>query len=101
MHCYVSKIVGKCVFNEDIHMTLQNGWTALMLASQEGNVECVKKLLDRGANISMQTEVSGVIITVSMQCTTYPESPVVDDDACAWESCSSRRCLLYYFIMYI
>ena len=33
-----------------------------MVASQEGTVECVEKLLDRGADINMQTEVSDVII---------------------------------------
>ena len=45
-----------------MHLTLQNGGTALMLASQEGKVECVDMLLDSGADINMQTEVSGVII---------------------------------------
>ena len=33
-----------------------------MFASHKGKVECVEKLLDRGADINMQTEVSGVII---------------------------------------
>ena len=45
-----------------MHLTLQNGKTALMLASQEGKLECVEMLLDRGADMNMQTEVSGVII---------------------------------------
>ena len=45
-----------------MHLTLQNGGTALMLASQEGKVDCVEKLLDMGADINMQSEVSGVII---------------------------------------
>ena len=33
-----------------------------MMASGAGQVECVKVLLDRGAEINMQDEVSGVII---------------------------------------
>ena len=33
-----------------------------MVASKEGHVECVKMLLDRGAEVNMQEEVSGVII---------------------------------------
>ena len=45
-----------------MHLTLQNGDTALMLASQAGNLECVEMLLDRGADINMQDKVSGVII---------------------------------------
>ena len=45
-----------------IHLTLQDGWTALMVASHEGQVECVKMLLDRGAEVNMQNEVSGVIV---------------------------------------
>ena len=51
-----------------------------MLASQKGQVDCVKMLLDRGAEINMQEEVSGVIYMVCMQCSMYPESAVVDED---------------------
>ena len=47
---------------EDMHLTLQFGETALMVASYKGKVECVEKLLDRGADINMQSEVSCIII---------------------------------------
>ena len=43
-------------------MILQWGWTALIKASEAGQVECVKVLLDRGAKVNMQHNVSGVII---------------------------------------
>ena len=33
-----------------------------MVASQEGHVECVKMLLDRGAEVNMQNKASGAII---------------------------------------
>ena len=33
-----------------------------MLASKAGQVECVRVLLDRGAEINMQHKVSGIII---------------------------------------
>ena len=33
-----------------------------MMASNAGQVECVKMLLDRGAVVNMQDKVSGVII---------------------------------------
>ena len=36
------------------------------------------------------------LYTVSMQCSTYPESPVVDDRVCAQESCLGRPCILCY-----
>ena len=45
-----------------MHLSLQNGWTALMKASEAGQVECMKMLLDRGAEVNMQNKVSGVII---------------------------------------
>ena len=45
-----------------LHLSLQNGWTALIKASEAGKVECVKVLLDRGAEINMQSNVSGAII---------------------------------------
>ena len=45
-----------------MHLSIQNGWTALMKASEAGQVECVKLLLDRGTEVNMQNKVSGVII---------------------------------------
>ena len=47
-----------------MHLSLQDGLTALMMASEEGQVECVKMLMDRGAKVNMQNEVSGVIYYV-------------------------------------
>ena len=47
---------------------LQAGWTALMEASSEGHLECVKELLDKGAQVNVQNEVSGC--TVSPICMT-------------------------------
>ena len=47
-----------------MHLSLQDGRTALMKASEAGQVECVKVLLDRGAEVNIQDTVSlsGVII---------------------------------------
>ena len=45
-----------------MHLSLQDGQAALMKASEAGKVECVKVLLDRGAEVNMQDKVSGVII---------------------------------------
>ena len=45
-----------------MHLSLQDGWTALMKASQAGHMECVQVLLDKGADVNMQNKVSGVII---------------------------------------
>ena len=45
-----------------MHLSLQDGQTALMKASEAGQVECVKVLLDRGAEVNMQDKVIGVII---------------------------------------
>ena len=47
-----------------MHLSLQWGWTALMKASEEGQVECVKMLMDRRAKVNMQNKVSGVIYYV-------------------------------------
>ena len=41
-----------------MHLSLQNGRTPLMVASGGGQVECVKLLLDRGAQANHQSEVS-------------------------------------------
>ena len=45
-----------------MHLLIQNGWTALMMASMEEHMECVQVLLDKGADVNMQDKVSGVII---------------------------------------
>ena len=47
-----------------MHLSLQDGSTALMKASEEGQVKCVNVLLDRGAEVNMQDKVSGVIFTL-------------------------------------
>ena len=36
--------------------------TALIMASEAGHMECVQVLLDKGADVNMQSKVSGVII---------------------------------------
>ena len=50
------------VLHNDMRLSLQVGQTALINASKAGQVECVKVLLDRGAEVNMQDNVSGVII---------------------------------------
>ena len=58
-----------------------------MSASQEGHVECVKMLLDSGAEVNMQRKVSSIN-------STYPKSPVVDNDMCT--RTLLRPCLTCY-----
>ena len=43
-----------------MHLSFQDGWTALMEASESGHVECVMVLLYRGAEVNMQNKVSVV-----------------------------------------
>ena len=45
-----------------MHLSLQDGWTALIKASEAGQVGCVKVLLDRGAGVNMRNKVSVVIM---------------------------------------
>ena len=40
-----------------MHLSFQNGGTALMWASGSGHMECVKVLLDRSADVNMQGRV--------------------------------------------
>ena len=64
-----------------MHLSLQLGETALMKASVAGQLECIKLLLDRGAEVNMQDKVIGVIIhCVYMQCSMYPEFPPLVED---------------------
>ena len=51
-----------------MHLSLQYGKTALMIASVAGKVECVKVLLDKGAEVNMQDEVSGVEVNPLPMC---------------------------------
>ena len=41
-----------------MHLSLQDGRTALMIASERGHMECVKMLLERGAKVNMEDKVS-------------------------------------------
>ena len=59
-----------------MHLTLQNGETALMLASNEGKVECVDMLLDSGADMNMLDKVSGVIIHCAHAIQNIPRVPI-------------------------
>ena len=66
-----------------MYLSLQEGSTALMMASAAGHMECVQVLLDKGADVNMQSKVSGVIIhCVHAMRSMYPESPVVNEDMC-------------------
>ena len=42
-------------------MSLQDGWTPLIMASLTGHAECVQLFLDRGAQVNHQDEVSTVL----------------------------------------
>ena len=43
-------------------MRLQNGWTAVMVAAQNGHESTVRLLLDRGADMEAHDEVSGGVV---------------------------------------
>ena len=47
-----------------MHLSLQCGQTALMMAYDHGHIECAKMLMDKGAQVNIQDTVSlsGVII---------------------------------------
>ena len=49
-----------------MHLSLQWGTTALMKASEEGKVECVKLLLDAGVQVNVQDKVSAVLIKLQV-----------------------------------
>ena len=51
-----------------MHLSLQWGWTALSMASAAGQGECIKMLLDRGAEVNMQNKVSGVDVNPLPMC---------------------------------
>ena len=49
-----------------MHLSLQWGAIALVKASKEGQVECVKVLLDAGVQVNVQNEVSAVLIKLQV-----------------------------------
>ena len=49
-----------------MHLLLQWGATALVKASEEGKVECVKLLLDAGVQVDVQNGVSAVLIKLQV-----------------------------------
>ena len=53
---YLTLMVHAC---NCIHLSFQDGGSALTAASLVGQVECVKMLLDKGAAVNMQKKVSG------------------------------------------
>ena len=50
-----------------MHLSLQWGCSALMKASKEGKVECVKMLLDAGVQVNVQNLVSAVLIKLQVR----------------------------------
>ena len=51
-----------------MHSYLQFGCTPLIVASGGGHVECVKLLLDRGAQANLQCNVSAVLLISVISC---------------------------------
>ena len=45
-----------------MHLSFQEGWTALIWASCNGHVECVKVLLANGAEVNMHNKVSAISV---------------------------------------
>ena len=52
----------------DMHLSLQDGDTPLMVASREGHDGCVQLLLDRGAQVDHQNKVSGSAQCLFLSC---------------------------------
>ena len=51
---------------------IQDGWTSLMWASKGGHVECVKMLLEGGAQANQQKNVSGYRLVQCLVGDVYP-----------------------------
>ena len=58
--CVLVYSISLCILSYPMHVFLQEPKTPLMWASLNGHIECVKVLLDRGAQINMQNTVSAV-----------------------------------------
>ena len=58
-----------------MHLSFQSGWTALMMASKAGHIECVQVLLDKDAAVNMQLKVRchHTLCTCNAACTQNPQ----------------------------
>ena len=65
-----------------------------MKASEAGHMECVKVLLDNGAQVNMQDKVCGVIIHCVYAMQHVTRVPVGNDDVCTEPTCIA--CYLIY-----
>ena len=55
--------ITECLLNNIIaYLRLQNGWNALIAASQNEQVDVVDTLLQRGASVDLQSTASVIII---------------------------------------
>ena len=50
-----------------INFVLQNGWSPLMVASDQRHVEVVTMLMNAGADVDQTNKVSGLIWLIVMQ----------------------------------
>ena len=63
------------VLHDDLHLSLQDGRTALMMAYDSGHMECAKMLVDKGAQVNVEKKVSGVIILCVHAMQHLPRAP--------------------------
>ena len=81
-----------------MHLSLQGGQTALMIAYDFGHIECAKVLVDKGAQVNIQDTVSlsGVIIHY-MQCNNMSWNLVIGEyhSHTHPKSLSSNSCILH------
>ena len=59
-----------------MHLSLQDGWTALKMASRAGHMECVKVLLDsgcRGQHTGQGEWCHYTLCTCNVACTKSPK----------------------------
>ena len=54
-----------------VTLLLQDGWTALMLASQKGHTETVKCLIDTNASVDIREEVFYYCVFISYIISIY------------------------------
>ena len=74
-----------------MHLSLQDGWTAIKNASLEGHMECVKVLLGKSAEVNIQDKASGVIIHCVHEMQHVPRVPRSDQKTCT-EPCRAYLC---------